>query len=108
MPRNVQLLTEEVGLFQSVSSDLLNELKAFSDTASQQRAQLEVKKADDQNTDQKKCVCRTISVSSVQEIQTMMSHLKDTRQRVMQERESFTQEAAEIEKALEEADALLL
>ncbi|XP_008311629.1 small kinetochore-associated protein [Cynoglossus semilaevis] len=67
----------------SVSSDLLNELKAFSDTASQQRAQLE-------------------------EIQTMMSHLKDTRQRVMQERESFTQEAAEIEKALEEADALLL
>ncbi|XP_031717544.1 small kinetochore-associated protein [Anarrhichthys ocellatus] len=66
----------------SVSTDLLAELKAFGDTASQQRARLE-------------------------EIATMMSELAEARE-CMQERENFSLEVAEIEKALKEAEALLL
>ncbi|XP_059212453.1 small kinetochore-associated protein [Centropristis striata] len=66
----------------SVSADLLNELNQFGDTASQQRAQLE-------------------------EIQTTMTEMANTRERVMQERENFSLEAAEMERALKEAEALL-
>ncbi|XP_074472667.1 small kinetochore-associated protein [Sebastes fasciatus] len=67
----------------SVSTDLLKELKAFGDTASQQRAQLE-------------------------EIQTTMTELTKAREHMMQERENFSVEAAEMEEALQEAEALLL
>ncbi|XP_035535178.1 small kinetochore-associated protein [Morone saxatilis] len=66
-----------------VSTDLLHELKAFGDIASQQRAQLE-------------------------EIQTTMTELAKAREHMMQERENFSLEAAEMEKALKEAEALLL
>ncbi|XP_054474627.1 small kinetochore-associated protein [Anoplopoma fimbria] len=67
----------------SLSTDLLNELKVFGDTASQQRARLE-------------------------EIQTTMTDLTKAREHMMQERENFSLEAAEIEKTLKEAEALLL
>ncbi|XP_042359674.1 girdin-like [Plectropomus leopardus] len=67
----------------SVSTNLLNELKTFGETASQQRARLE-------------------------EIQTTMTDLAKAREHMMQEREDFSLEAAEMQKALEEADALLL
>ncbi|XP_026197704.1 small kinetochore-associated protein isoform X2 [Anabas testudineus] len=67
----------------TVSSDLLNELITFSNTASQQRVRLE-------------------------EIQATMTDLSQARERMMQERESFSVEAAELEKALREAESLLL
>ncbi|XP_032399630.1 small kinetochore-associated protein [Etheostoma spectabile] len=67
----------------SVSTDLLNELKVFGDTASQQRARLE-------------------------EIQATMTELTKARQHMMQERENFSLKAAEMEQALKEAEALLL
>ncbi|XP_020495595.1 small kinetochore-associated protein isoform X1 [Labrus bergylta] len=67
----------------SVSADLLHELKAFGDIASQQQAQLE-------------------------EIQTTMTDLAKAREHMMQERENFSLEAAEMEQALKEAEALLL
>ncbi|XP_029966534.1 small kinetochore-associated protein [Salarias fasciatus] len=67
----------------SVSKDLLNELKAFGEVASQQRAQLE-------------------------EIQTTMADLMKARGHMMQERENFSQQAAEITEALKEAEALLM
>nr|XP_046228306.1 small kinetochore-associated protein [Scatophagus argus] len=67
----------------SVSTDLLHELKAFGDIASQQRARLE-------------------------EIQTTMTELAKAREHMIQEREDFSLEAAEMEKALQEAEALLL
>ncbi|CAN9507953.1 unnamed protein product [Ophioblennius macclurei] len=67
----------------SVSNDLLNELKAFGEVASQQRAQLE-------------------------EIQTTMTDLMKAREHMMQEREKFSQQAAEITEALKEAEALLM
>ncbi|XP_039981473.1 small kinetochore-associated protein [Xiphias gladius] len=67
----------------SVSADLLNELRTFGDIASQQRARLE-------------------------EIQKTMTDLTKARERMMQEREDFSLEAAELEKALKEAEALLL
>ncbi|KAK5852708.1 hypothetical protein PBY51_006555 [Eleginops maclovinus] len=67
----------------SVSTNLLNELKVFGDTASQQRARLE-------------------------EIQTTVTDLTKAREDMMQEREVFSLEAAEIEKTLKEADAFLL
>ncbi|XP_047429063.1 small kinetochore-associated protein [Mugil cephalus] len=66
----------------SVSTDLLNELKAFGDVASQQRARLE-------------------------DIQMTMTDLIKAREHVAQERETFSLQAAEMEKALEEAEALL-
>ncbi|KAM7367657.1 hypothetical protein PAMP_013942 [Pampus punctatissimus] len=67
----------------SVSADLLNELKAFGDTASQQRSRLE-------------------------EIQKTVTDLTKARELMLQERENFSLEAAEMEKALNEAEALLL
>ncbi|XP_076612900.1 small kinetochore-associated protein [Chaetodon auriga] len=67
----------------SVSTDLLHKLKAFGDVASQQRARLA-------------------------EIQTTMTELTTAREHMMQERENFSLEAAEMEKALKEAEALLL
>ncbi|XP_071368714.1 small kinetochore-associated protein [Centroberyx affinis] len=67
----------------SVSTDLLNELRAFGDIASVQLAQLEA-------------------------IQTTMKDLTETRDHLTQERENFSLEVAEMEKALEEAEALLL
>ncbi|KAG7236114.1 hypothetical protein INR49_001338 [Caranx melampygus] len=57
----------------SVSADLLNELRTFGDTASQQRARLE-------------------------EIQATMTDLTKAREHMMQERENFCLEAAEMEK----------
>lgn len=67
----------------NVSMDLLNELRTFTDIASQQCARLE-------------------------EIQTTMSNLAKTQEQMMQERESFALDAAEMEKALNEAEALLM
>uniref|UniRef100_A0A3Q1D062 Kinetochore localized astrin (SPAG5) binding protein n=1 Tax=Amphiprion ocellaris TaxID=80972 RepID=A0A3Q1D062_AMPOC len=67
----------------SISSDLLSELKAFGDIASQQLVQLE-------------------------EIQTTMTGLTKAREHMMQEREDFSLQAAEMEKALKEAEALLV
>ncbi|CAK6975986.1 small kinetochore-associated protein [Scomber scombrus] len=67
----------------NVSADLLNELKAFGDIASQQRSRLE-------------------------EVQATMTDLSKARELMLQERENFSLEAAEMEKALNEAEALLL
>ncbi|KAF7656304.1 hypothetical protein LDENG_00043830 [Lucifuga dentata] len=67
----------------SVSTILLNELRTFGDIASQQRAQLEA-------------------------IQTTMADLAKAREHMMQERENFSLEAAEMEKALKDAEALIL
>ncbi|XP_054910534.1 small kinetochore-associated protein [Poeciliopsis prolifica] len=66
----------------SVSTDLLKELKAFGDIASQQRTQL-------------------------QEIQAKMEDITKAREIMKQERENFSQDAAEMERALKEAEALL-
>ncbi|XP_070705803.1 small kinetochore-associated protein [Pempheris klunzingeri] len=67
----------------SVSTELLHELKAFGEIASQQRARLE-------------------------EIQTTMTELAKAREHMMQERENFSLEASEMENALMEAEALLM
>uniref|UniRef100_A0A3Q4GIB7 Kinetochore localized astrin (SPAG5) binding protein n=1 Tax=Neolamprologus brichardi TaxID=32507 RepID=A0A3Q4GIB7_NEOBR len=67
----------------SISADLLNEIKAFGDIASQQRARLE-------------------------EIQETMRGLGEAREQMVQERENFSSEAAELERALKEAETLLL
>ncbi|KAM9704254.1 small kinetochore-associated protein [Menidia menidia] len=67
----------------SVSTELLRELKAFGDVASQQRSQLE-------------------------EIQTTMVDLTKARDLMKQERENFSQQVAEMEQALTEAEELLL
>ncbi|XP_034384266.1 small kinetochore-associated protein isoform X2 [Cyclopterus lumpus] len=67
----------------SVSTDLLNELKVFGDTASQQRVRLE-------------------------EIQTTMTGLAKGQEHMMQERENFSLQVATMENALKEAEALLL
>ncbi|XP_032440430.1 small kinetochore-associated protein [Xiphophorus hellerii] len=67
----------------SVSTDLLRELKAFGDIALQQRTQL-------------------------QEIQATMEDITKAREVMKQERENFSQEAAEMEGALKEAEALLV
>ncbi|KAF3850130.1 hypothetical protein F7725_019849 [Dissostichus mawsoni] len=66
-----------------VSTNLLNELKVFRDSASQQCARLE-------------------------EIQPTVTDLTKAREHMKQEREDFSQEAAEMEHALKEAEALLL
>uniref|UniRef100_A0A3B5AX50 Kinetochore localized astrin (SPAG5) binding protein n=1 Tax=Stegastes partitus TaxID=144197 RepID=A0A3B5AX50_9TELE len=66
-----------------ISAELLNELKAFGDMSSQQRAQLE-------------------------EIQTTMTDLAKAGEHMMQGRKDFFLQVAEIEKALKEAEALLL
>ncbi|KAM4712898.1 small kinetochore-associated protein [Anableps anableps] len=67
----------------NVSTDLLRELKAFGDIASQQHTQL-------------------------QEIQETIQDITKARELMKQERENFSQEAAEMERALKEAEALLL
>ncbi|XP_024146627.1 small kinetochore-associated protein isoform X2 [Oryzias melastigma] len=67
----------------SLSSDLLSELKSFGSAASHQRAQL-------------------------QEIQTNFEELSKAGEVIKQERENFTLQAAELEKALEETEELLL
>ncbi|XP_056284459.1 small kinetochore-associated protein [Pseudoliparis swirei] len=67
----------------SVFTDLLNELKVFGDTASQQHVCLE-------------------------EIQTTMTGLSKAREHMMQERENFSLQVVEMENALKEAEALLL
>ncbi|XP_075893839.1 small kinetochore-associated protein [Nelusetta ayraudi] len=67
----------------SVSENLLQELNRFVDVASQQRARLE-------------------------EFQTLMMDLATARQHMKEERENFSREAAEMENALKEAEALLL
>ncbi|XP_049613977.1 small kinetochore-associated protein [Syngnathus scovelli] len=67
----------------SVSTDLLKELKDFGDIATQQRSQL-------------------------QELQKTMLDLTEAREQMMQERQAFALEVAELEKALTEAEALLL
>ncbi|KAF7230903.1 small kinetochore-associated protein isoform X1 [Nothobranchius furzeri] len=67
----------------SVSTDLLQELKAFSDTASQQQTQLK-------------------------ELWTTMEDITKARELMRQERENFSQQATEMENALKEAEALLL
>ncbi|XP_034018490.1 small kinetochore-associated protein [Thalassophryne amazonica] len=66
-----------------VSTDLRKELRAVSDAASQQRGQLE-------------------------EIQRTMAELTKSHDYMKQERETFSLEAAEMEEALKEAEALLL
>ncbi|XP_077409460.1 small kinetochore-associated protein isoform X2 [Vanacampus margaritifer] len=66
----------------SVSTDLLKELKDFGDTATQQRSRL-------------------------QEIQKTMTDLTEARGEMMQERQTFALEAADLEKALMEAEAFL-
>lgn len=43
----------------------------------------------------------------VQEIQATITELTKSRELMMQQRETFSQEAAEMEKALEEAESLL-
>ncbi|XP_033932368.1 small kinetochore-associated protein [Pseudochaenichthys georgianus] len=67
----------------SVSTNLLDELKVFRDSASQQRARLE-------------------------EIQSKVTDITKAREHMKQEREDFSQNAAELEQALKEAEALLL
>ncbi|XP_017267308.1 small kinetochore-associated protein isoform X2 [Kryptolebias marmoratus] len=66
-----------------VSTDLLRELKAFGEATSQQRARLK-------------------------EIQTTMEDVAKARELMKQEKENVSQQAAEMEKALKEAEALLL
>uniref|UniRef100_A0A673WZR8 Kinetochore localized astrin (SPAG5) binding protein n=1 Tax=Salmo trutta TaxID=8032 RepID=A0A673WZR8_SALTR len=67
----------------NVSQDLLRELRTFGDMATEQSAQL---------TD----------------FQKTMKALTDSRERLVQERENFSLEVEEMEKALEEAEQLLL
>ncbi|XP_061563271.1 small kinetochore-associated protein [Cololabis saira] len=67
----------------NVSTDLLSELKAFGGIASEQRAQL-------------------------QEIRTTMMDLTKARELMKQEKENFSQQAEEMEKALKDAEMLLL
>ncbi|KAK5879802.1 hypothetical protein CesoFtcFv8_022887 [Champsocephalus esox] len=67
----------------SVSTNLLDELKVFRDSASQQRARLE-------------------------EIQSTVTDITKAREHMKQEQEDFSQKAAEMEQALKEAEALLL
>ncbi|XP_077444051.1 small kinetochore-associated protein [Stigmatopora argus] len=67
----------------NVSTKLLNELQAFEEIATQQRSRL-------------------------LEIQKTVSDLNEERERVMQERQTFTLEANDLEKALMEAESLLL
>ncbi|XP_076023077.1 small kinetochore-associated protein isoform X2 [Genypterus blacodes] len=67
----------------SVSTVLLDELRTFGEVASQQRSQLEA-------------------------IQTTMTDLTEAQEHTMQERENFSLEAAAMEEALKEADALII
>ncbi|KAK6297472.1 hypothetical protein J4Q44_G00320550 [Coregonus suidteri] len=67
----------------NVSQDLLRELQTFGDMATEQSAQLT-------------------------EVQKIMKALTDSREHLVQERENFSLEVEEMEKALEEAEQLLL
>ncbi|XP_055005238.1 small kinetochore-associated protein isoform X2 [Boleophthalmus pectinirostris] len=67
----------------TVSTELLNELKTFADIATEQ-------------------------CSRLQEIQSTLCELTKAQEQMRQERESFAVEAADLEKALNEAEALLL
>ncbi|XP_033847322.2 small kinetochore-associated protein isoform X2 [Periophthalmus magnuspinnatus] len=67
----------------TVSTELLNELKTFADIATEQCSQL-------------------------QEVQSTLSELTKAQEQMRQERESFALEVADLEKALNEAEALLL
>lgn len=67
----------------TVSTELLNELKTFTDIATEQCGRL-------------------------QEIQSTMSEVREAQEQMRLERESFALEAADLEKALNEAEALLL
>ncbi|XP_015245718.1 PREDICTED: interaptin-like [Cyprinodon variegatus] len=67
----------------SLSTNLLRELKAFGDVASEQLTQL-------------------------QEIQETTEKIMKERELIKRERENFSEEAAEFERALKEAEALLL
>ncbi|XP_011490333.1 girdin [Oryzias latipes] len=79
----VQKTEEERKQVVSVSSDLLRELKSFGNAAAHQRAQL-------------------------QEIQTNFEELTKARELLNQERENFSLQAAELQKALKETEELLL
>lgn len=110
-----------MSLFQSVSTDLLHELKAFGDVASQQRARLEVSQSQwnfctdlcnfavscSWFTGWLECILNVPHFHTYQEIQTTMTALAKAREHMRQERENFSLEAAEMEKALKEAEALL-
>ncbi|XP_061668339.1 small kinetochore-associated protein [Syngnathoides biaculeatus] len=67
----------------SLSADLLNELKAFGDIATQHH-------------------------SRMQEIQKTLVDLTEAREQMMRERETFTVEAADLETALMEAESLII
>ncbi|XP_029534669.1 small kinetochore-associated protein isoform X1 [Oncorhynchus nerka] len=67
----------------NVSQDLLRELQTFGDMATEQSAQLT-------------------------EVQKTMKALTDSREHLVQERENFSLEVEEMDKALEEAEQLLL
>lgn len=67
----------------NLSKDLLGELKTFCDMTTEQRSRLD-------------------------DIQRMTKNLTEARQDLMQERRNFTLEVEEMEKALEEAEELLL
>ncbi|XP_013870859.1 small kinetochore-associated protein isoform X2 [Austrofundulus limnaeus] len=66
-----------------VSTELLRELKAFGDAAAQQ-------------------------CSSLKEIQTNIEDMSKAREVMKQERQNFSQQAAEMEEALKEAERLLM
>lgn len=101
-------------LFQNISKNLLDEIKAFGEIASGQRARLEVRKLlvfqqcfvlVGLNYNRK----RILSGSSFkQEIRTVMTELSKSREQMIKEREMFSQETTEMEKALKEAETLLL
>ncbi|XP_003971953.2 small kinetochore-associated protein [Takifugu rubripes] len=67
----------------NISANLLNEIKAFGEMASEQRARLE-------------------------EIQTAMTKLSKSQAQMIEEREMFSEVTAEMEKALKQAETLLL
>lgn len=67
----------------TVSTELLNELKTFTDIATEQNGRL-------------------------QKIQSTLSKLAEAQDQMRQQREGFASEAADLEKALNEAEALLL
>lgn len=105
-------------VFQSVSENLLQELNRFVDVASQQRARLEASQTSaltDVASDWVGSWCKTevwVCLECLsfckQEFQTLMTDLAKAREHMKEERENFSREAAEMENALKEAEALLL
>lgn len=102
--------------FQSVSTNLLDELKVFRDSASQQRARLEVSQLlcnDPFNVvicciQFKEMFLNVPHFTRLQEIQSTVTDITKAREHMKQEQEDFSQMAAEMEQALKEAEALLL